>query len=150
MARGWGATIASVAGIDLIDETFIAASPARVAAVVAEQRRWHRWFPDMDLVVFMDRGLAGIRWSVSGSFVGSTEIWLEPFADGVIVHYYLRVDPTAGRSRTEPAHFADNPRGRRAADKARVAAAKRAKAVFWDLKDELEADRLVATSAVTS
>lgn len=130
-----------------MDETFIAASPKRVARVVADQARWRDWFPDLSLAVFMDRGQAGIRWSVTGSFVGSTEIWLEPFADGVILHYYLRVDPTSRGSRTQPDPYPITPKGRRTADQARVRAAQRAKQLFWDLKDELEGGRGVGMPA---
>ena len=76
----------------------------------------------------------GIRWSVTGALTGSAELWLEPVGDGVVVHYYLRVDPA----------------GRRAG-RARVAARapgrpRRAAALAWKrhvnaLKDELEGGR---------
>jgi hypothetical protein len=139
-----------VARVDLVDETFVAAHLNDVAAVVADQRRWSEWFPGLTLTVFMDRGLKGIRWSVAGDFVGSTEIWLEPFADGVILHYYLRVEPTAKGSRTVPNPYPDTPSGFRAAAKQRVKAATRGKRIFWALKDELEGDREVGTSAVSA
>ncbi len=136
-----------MAGVDLVDETFIAADVADVAAIVADESRWPLWFPDMRLTVFMDRGLKGLRWSVSGGWVGSTEIWLEQFGDGVIVHYYLRVEPTEKGSVSRPAPFPDNAQGYRAAAKARVKAAQRWKRHVWQLKDELEAERVVGTSA---
>ncbi len=61
---------------------------------------WHPWWPELQLSIFMDRGDKGVRWSISGALVGSSEIWLEPFADGVIVHYYLRADlPTSSSAR---------------------------------------------------
>ncbi len=41
----------------------------------------------------MDRGLDGIRWSVTGAWVGSLEVWLEAVGDGVVVHHYARLDP---------------------------------------------------------
>ncbi len=139
-----------MAGIDLVDETFIAADPARVAAVVADQRRWREWFPGLKLTVFMDRGIQGIRWSVTGSFVGSTEIWLEEFSDGVILHYYLRVEPTRSGTDSTPVPYPDTPAGFRAAAKERVKAAHRGKQVFWALKDELEGSREVGADAATS
>ncbi len=136
-----------MAGIDLIDETFIAADVRDVAAIVAEEARWSQWFPGLRLTVFMDRGLKGIRWSVAGTHVGSTEIWLEPFADGVILHYYLRVEPTRPGSVSDPAPFADNLAGYRKAAQARQVAALRWKRLVWELKDELEAGREVGTAA---
>jgi hypothetical protein len=99
--------------------------------------------------VFMDRGLKGIRWSVAGSFVGSSEIWLEPFADGVILHYFLRVDRTKDGTLAVADPYPDTPVGYRAAAKARVKAAKRGKRVFWTLKDELESAREVGSAAVS-
>lgn len=134
-----------MAGIDLVDETYIAADIHDVHRVVADPNRWASWFPDLELAVFMDRGLKGIRWSVTGKFVGSTEIWLEDVGDGVVLHYYLRIEPTADGSATAPAPFADSPAGWRGADRVRVAWAKRWKQIVWDLKDHLEGDRLVGT-----
>ena len=86
----------------------------------------------------MDRGAAGIRWSVTGALHGSTELWLEPVGDGVVVHYYLRADDgaadpvgaRAGRRRDARA-------ARPAAGPARVAWKRCANA----LKDELEGGR---------
>ena len=136
-----------MAGIDLIDETFIAANVRDVAAIVADDQRWPRWFPGRRLTVVMDRGIKGIRWSVAGQQVGSCEIWLEQFGDGVIVHYYLRVEPTRPGSASEPAPFSDDPAGWRAAAKARAQAAMRWKRLVWDLKDELETGRLPGAAA---
>ena len=79
--------------VDLIDETYVVAAPEAVAAAVHDPARWRQWWPDLALTVFMDRGLDGIRWSVSGALNGSAELWLEPVGDGVLVHHYLRVDP---------------------------------------------------------
>lgn len=127
--------------IDLVDETFIVAPPARLAAVVADRRRWRAWWPDLELEVFMDRGEQGLRWSVTGALVGSAEVWLEPFGDGAIVHYYLRADPTAPESATTARHLPDSPRGRRTADRLRRQHALHWKATVWALKWELEAGR---------
>ncbi len=116
--------------VDLVDETFVAAAPAAVAAVVHDVDRWRRWWPDLSLSVFQDRGEQGIRWNVAGALVGSMEVWLEPYGDGVIVHYYLRCDPPAAAAPTS-----------RPADRERRRRALRAKQVFWRLKDDLEGDR---------
>lgn len=118
-----------MAAIDLVDDTFIAARPDRIAATVRDAERWARWWPDLELSVFMDRGIKGIRWSVTGQFRGSNEIWIEPSLDGAIVHYYLRVDPASGIAST------------RAADRIRAARAKSWKQAVWALKDELEGGR---------
>ena len=78
------------AEIDLADDTFVVADPAVVARAVAEPHRWAEWWPDLRLTVTEERALEGVRWTVAGAVTGSMEIWLEPYADGVLVHYYLR------------------------------------------------------------
>ena len=115
-----------MAALDLIDETFVVADPVAVAGVVRDPDRWVRWWPDLRLAVFQDRGDAGIRWNVRGALTGSMEVWLEPFGDGVLVHHYVRCDPV-GRDRITP-------RERRRRQR-------HAKRLFWSLKDELEGDR---------
>lgn len=110
--------------VDLFDETFIVASAARVAEQVGDRRRWRAWWPDLALTVFQDRAEAGVRWNVTGALVGSMEVWIEPWGDGVILHYYLRADPVGPAAR----------------DEVRVRAL-RAKQIFWRLKDDLEGDR---------
>lgn len=134
--------------IDLVDETFIAADPARIAALVADSSRWKQWWPDLTLTIFMDRGEKGIRWSASGAFVGSAEIWIEPCFDGAIVHYFLRLDPvpaavdlTAGRDGEQGDPASGSVLSHRRAARIRQARAKSWKRVVWALKDELEAGR---------
>jgi hypothetical protein len=131
----------AMAGVDLVDETFIVVEPAVIAGIVAERTRWRQWWPDLELTVFMDRGLQGIRWSVAGPVVGSCEVWLEGHGDGVIVHYYLRVDPTLPGSRTERRSLPDSPRARRQLRALERRHAVRWKRTIWALKDELEAGR---------
>lgn len=127
--------------VDLVDETYVVAERTRIAAVVADPARWRAWWPGLDLVVFMDRGLDGIRWSVTGELVGSCELWLEAQGDGVLVHYYLRVDPTTPGSRTSPRQLPESARGRREVDRLRRRQAMAWKRVIWALKDEMEGDR---------
>ena len=122
---------------DLVDETFLAVSPALVAAAIGDPGRWRVWWPDLTLSVFQDRGAAGVRWNVRGALTGSMEVWLEPTGDGVILHYYLRCDPVADGRR----------RSRVAAREARRRQ-HRAKQVFWGLKDELEGNRRPGEPAV--
>jgi hypothetical protein len=130
-----------MATVDLVDETFIVVPPPRIAQIVADPARWARWWPHLQLTVFMDRGLEGIRWTVTGSLVGSAEIWLESFRDGVVVHHYLRAEPTEPGSATRARRISDSARGRREMDRLRRRHALAWKRAVWALKDELEADR---------
>jgi hypothetical protein len=79
--------------IDIMDDSFVVASPTVLAARFADRRLWETWWPGLELTVARDRGRKGIRWTVRGHLVGTAEIWLEPWGDGVIVHWYLRADP---------------------------------------------------------
>ncbi len=116
--------------LDLMDETFIVASPATVAGAVADASRWPGWWPELSLRVAEDRGPEGVRWAVAGErWTGTMEVWVEPHLDGVIAHYYLRVDPV-GRGVT-----------RRGLDRARRGWARRSRRLMWALKDELEQGR---------
>ncbi len=121
--------------VDLVDETFIAAPVEVLAGVVAEPARWRRWWPQRRMEVFMDRGLKGQRWAVAGDLVGTSEIWLENYRDGVILHYYLRADPDGP--------IASGRASRRALDGIRRREALRWKASVWELKRELERGRAV-------
>lgn len=116
--------------VDLIEESFVVAEPARVAAALRDPVRWRAWWPDLSLRVFQDRAEQGIRWNISGALVGSMEVWLERFGDGVIVHHYLRADPPDGR--VLPARAAAREVRRRALH---------AKRLFWAFKDEMEGRR---------
>jgi hypothetical protein len=123
-----------------MDETFVVADVSVLAARLRDPALVRRAWPGLDLVVFMDRGDAGIRWTVTGDLVGSCEIWLEPYGDGVIVHYFLRADPTRRGSRTEPR--TGEPRSlQRQAIRIGREHATRWKAVLHRLKDELESGR---------
>jgi hypothetical protein len=85
-----------VPDLDLVDETFIAVPPKVVAAVFADPAAWRRFWPDLVLEVYADRGDEGMRWTVRGAVVGTMEVWLEPMLDGTVLHYFLRVDLPAG------------------------------------------------------
>ena len=133
--------------VDLVDETFVVADRAVLAAVVADPQRWRAWWPDLDLTVFMDRGLDGIRWTARGAWAGSLEIWLEVLGDGVLLHHYARLDPVDGRT-GEPLPPPDDPVGRRRAARQRARRARAWKRDVWALKDELEAGRAVGEPRV--
>ncbi|MEC3973936.1 polyketide cyclase / dehydrase and lipid transport [Amycolatopsis sp. H20-H5] len=120
--------------LDLVDETFIVVPPGTVTAAFADPRAWARYWPDLVLEVYTDRGDEGLRWTVRGALVGTMEIWLEPVLDGTLLHYFLRATP-AGPS-GEPR--AVTPRElRREFDKR----ARAAKAIALGLKEILEDGR---------
>ena len=120
-------TLFGVSSLDVVDETFLAVAPARVAAAMAEPSRWQQWWPDLQLHLHDDRGPAGLRWQVRGAATGSMEVWLEPMLDGTVLHYFLR------------AQVADAPAAEliRAGRKRRLAV----KVMAFGLKAELESGR---------
>lgn len=123
--------------IDIVDSTWFAARPATVAAIVAEPANWRRWWPDLTLQVDEWRKQKGVRWrvpSVGGvgrGLSGSAEVWLEPMFDGVVAHFFLRLDPPHGQRlrRRRAARIADRYR-------------RRTKLAFWALADELDPGRV--------
>ena len=131
--------------VDLIDETYVVAAPGVVADRLQDTALWARHWPGLQRTVFMDRGESGTRWTITGSLVGSCEVWLEPFSDGTIVHYFLRAEPTRRGSRTEP-RTGRPARLQRAALRIARAHAHRWKAMINTLKDELEAGRAVGVA----
>jgi hypothetical protein len=119
-----------VATVDVVDETFLAVPPERLAAEFADPAVWPRLWPDLALRVFTDRGAQGVRWSVVGeAWRGSMEVWLEAVGDGTVLHHFLRVDPVG------------EPLSRRAATREVVRRQRAAKALAFALKDRLEARR---------
>lgn len=133
-----GSEAAEGPSIDVVDESFIRVRRDVVAAVVAE--RWQQWWSALSLQVYMDRGVEGMRWTVAGEMVGSAEIWLEEHPPGVIVHYYLRAEPTVPGTTTTARSAATTRRSQsqvEAMQRRHVVAWKR---IVWALKDELEAD----------
>lgn len=79
--------------VDVIDETFVVAPPAVVAAELRSPDLWAVLFPDLECAAYADRGDEGVRLTVTGALVGTSEFWVEAWGDGAIVHYYLRADP---------------------------------------------------------
>ena len=116
--------------MDVVDETFLAVPPASVAEVFADPGSWQRFWPDLRLDVYADRGAEGVRWTVRGALVGTMEVWLEPMLDGTVLHYFLRADPPPGVD-ARPARL------RREKTRRQLAA----KAVALDLKSALEGGR---------
>ncbi|MBB5856732.1 polyketide cyclase / dehydrase and lipid transport [Amycolatopsis umgeniensis] len=79
--------------LDIVDETFLVVPPSTVAAAFADPRSWSRYWPDLVLEVYTDRGDQGLRWTVRGALIGTMEVWLEPVLDGTLLHYFLRATP---------------------------------------------------------
>lgn len=117
--------------VDLADDTYLACHPALVATAVSDPVRWAAWWPDLTLRTSRDRGLKGRQWSVQGALVGTAEIWLEPWWDGVVLHFYLRAD-RSGRGGAATVPPDDEEQRRRTA---------RWKGQVHRLKDELEGNR---------
>jgi hypothetical protein len=124
--------------VDLIDEVFIVAEPERVRAETCDPARWATWFPGATFTSYDDRGPLGDRWTVTGSLVGTAEVWLEEHGDGTIVHAYLRVDPSAPAGRSGP----------RGGGAIAARAALSLKRRLFEVKDLLEGDRELGTTRV--
>jgi hypothetical protein len=124
--------------LDIVDETFIRAKRPDVAMAVSE--RWATWWPSLTLEVYMDRGWDGMRWTVTGDIVGSAEIWLEEHTPGVLLHHYLRADPTRPGSAYEPRAVGSSRRAQRQIAQLRRRYVHAWKKIAWSLKDELERD----------
>jgi hypothetical protein len=117
--------------IDLVDDTFVSADPRLVAELVADPASWAHWWPDLQLATTRDRGPKGRQWRVGGALRGTAEIWLEPWRDGVLVHFYLRAEPSAVVARWTPAAVGRERRRR----------AQQWKRAVHELKDTLERGR---------
>ena len=114
--------------LDISCDDLVVADPAYVAERLGSDTLWREWWPDLTLTPSERRGLEGVRWAVTGAATGTAEWWLEAVRDGVVVHWYLRVDP------------AKPVRGRAAERlKERYVAAYRKR--LWAFKDEAEAGR---------
>jgi ribosome-associated toxin RatA of RatAB toxin-antitoxin module len=79
--------------LDISCDDLVVADPAYVADRLGEDTLWREWWPELTLTPSERRGLEGVRWAVTGAAIGTAEWWLEQVRDGVVVHWYLRVDP---------------------------------------------------------
>jgi len=133
-----------VPAIDIVDSTWFAARPAAVAAIVAEPANWRRWWPDLALEVDEWRGTKGVRWlvpSVAGrgtGLAGTAEVWLEPMFEGVVVHFFLRLEPPPGRRL-----------GRRRTERITSDFRQRTKQAFWALADDLDPGRVTRITSTS-
>jgi hypothetical protein len=117
-----------VPAIDLVEDGFVAAYPPLVRARVAVPEFARELWPDLRVEVSEDRGRDGLRFTVDGALTGTAEVWLEDWADGVVVHVYLRVAPAG-----------DWPARRVLRERQARRAAVRG--LLWAVKDELEGGR---------
>jgi hypothetical protein len=133
-ARRGSEIVGAVPDIDIVDSTWICIRPSVLAALVAEPSNWRKWWPQLTLSVDEWRGDKGVRWTVApsegGSVVGSMEVWLEPQFDGVVAHYFVRLDGARRRLSRR--------RARRLSHRYRTSC----KRLFWSLGDQLDPGRL--------
>jgi hypothetical protein len=127
--------------LDLVDDTWVARAPEVVADAVHDRARWTRWWPGLRLTVTRDRGVKGVQWVAQPAddlpargrrgrpvrWVGTLELWLEPWGAGTVVHHYQRLDPQG------------TVLAARQVDRLRAARARAWKHAVHALKDELEA-----------
>jgi hypothetical protein len=114
--------------VDIVDETFLVVPPKIVASAFADPGGWRRYWPDLTLSVYLDRGDEGLRWTVRGALVGTMEVWLEPMLDGTLLHYFLRAEPAG-------------PLAQRDVDRERRRRQVAAKRIALELKSVLEEGR---------
>lgn len=124
--------------IDVVDSTWLAARPSVVAAAVADAANWRRWWPGLDLRIDEWRGEKGVRWVVrsvasdrSAGLAGTAEVWLEPMFEGVVAHFFLRLDPAPGTLLARRT-------GERVTREFRLLT----KQAFWALADHLDPGRM--------
>jgi ribosome-associated toxin RatA of RatAB toxin-antitoxin module len=114
--------------LDISCDDLVVADPAYVAERLGSDTLWREWWPDLTLTPSERRGLEGVRWAVTGAAVGTAEWWLEQVRDGVVVHWYLRVDPS-------------KPIRGRALARLKESYVARYRDHLWRFKDEVESGR---------
>ena len=124
--------------LDVLDSTWIAARPVTVSAVVSDPANWRRWWPGLHLVIDEWRAEKGVRWNVTSvgsgataDLAGTAEIWLEPMGEGVVAHFFLRLDPAPGC-----------PLSRRLRERITREYRLHTKRAFWALADRLDPGRV--------
>ena len=120
--------------IDVAQECFVVGRLGELAGWAHSPSTASALWPGLSVTVEQDRGAEGVRWAVSGPLVGTAEIWLEPYGDGVLVHCYLRAD-RVGR-----------PLRRAAALRMKRKWQRHLTGRLWELKDRTEAGRTPGTA----
>ncbi len=124
--------------MEVRDETVIVVSRRVVAEVIAQRPRWRSWWPQTEATVVVDRGIDGMRWSLSGVVVGVTEVVLVDTDDGVVIRYAMSVDPATPGSSRAARELPRSPHGDRELEALRRRQAVAWKRAVWALKEELE------------
>ncbi|TDC23488.1 SRPBCC family protein [Kribbella albertanoniae] len=114
--------------LDISCDDLVVADPAYVAERLGSDTLWREWWPELTLTPSERRGAEGVRWAVTGAAIGTAEWWLEQVRDGVVVHWYLRVDPA-------------RPVRGRALTRVRERYVTQYRERLWAFKDEAEAGR---------
>jgi ribosome-associated toxin RatA of RatAB toxin-antitoxin module len=114
--------------LDISCDDLVVADPAYVAERLGSDTLWREWWPELTLTPTERRGLEGVRWAVTGAAIGTAEWWLEQVRDGVVVHWYLRVDPV-------------RPVRGRALERLQEQYVARYRDHLWRFKDRVEAGR---------
>ncbi len=126
-----------------MDSTWLRARPQAVGVIIADPALWRRWWPGLDLVADEQRAERGIRWdvrSVDGfpGLTGTAELWLQAQGEGVVAHFFLRLDPSTGGQVTGSDVERIRWRYRRHTKKA-----------LWALADQLDPGRLDRHTSAT-
>lgn len=88
--------------LDISDHAFVALAPSAVRARADGPCALQSWIPGLALRQVLDRASEGIIWRAEARdpagvhWVGTAEVWLEPWHDGTVVHVYVRLDPDDG------------------------------------------------------
>ena len=87
--------------VDVMDSTWLRARPQAVGALITDPALWRRWWPGLALEVHELRGDKGLRWNVrhvdgSPGLTGTAELYLQEQGDGVVAHFFLRLDADGG------------------------------------------------------
>ena len=76
--------------VDIVDETYIRAAPSTIRRRLDDAVWAAGVWPHLERTLARDRGVKGVRWTITGQVVGEMEVWIEPYWDGAVVHHYVR------------------------------------------------------------
>lgn len=90
--------------VDIVDETFVRATPEVVRAELEAPGVLDGLWPGLEREVVQDRAAKGVRWRIGGDVVGRLEIWLEDVCGGTIIHHFVHGHQRSGPRRWATAH----------------------------------------------